>query len=63
MTPCLGGGGVAIQHEKSVESWAQPVELRPLGSKFNGVKIQSYTGVKWTFDGDTREMIDEIAGT
>ena len=46
-----GGGGVkyndlclgAIQHEKSVESWAQPVELRPHGSKFNGVKIQSYT--------------------
>ena len=36
--------GVAIQHEKSVESWAQPVESRPHGSKFNGVKIQSYTG-------------------
>ena len=35
---------VAIQHEKSVESWSQPVELRPNGSKFNGVKIQSYTG-------------------
>ena len=42
MTPCLG---VAIQHEKSVESWAQPVESRPHGSKFNGVKIQSYTGI------------------
>ena len=41
MTPCLG---VAIQHEKSVESWAQPVESRPHGLKFNGVKIQSYTG-------------------
>ena len=36
--------GVAIQHEKSVESWAQPVKSRPHGSKFNGVKIQSYTG-------------------
>ena len=36
--------GVAIQHEKSVESRAQPVESRPHGSKFNGVKIQSYTG-------------------
>ena len=36
--------GVAIQHEKSVESWAHPVESRPHGSKFNGVKIQSYTG-------------------
>ena len=35
--------GVAIQHEKSVESWAQSVELRPHGSKFNGVRIQSYT--------------------
>ena len=41
MTP---DSGVAIQHEKSVESWAQPVESRPHGSKFNGVKIQSYTG-------------------
>ena len=40
--------GVAIQHEKSVESWAQPVELRPHGSKFNGVKIQSYTVLKRT---------------
>ena len=39
--------GVAIQHEKSVESWAQPVESRPHGSKFNGVKIQSYTGRRY----------------
>ena len=38
--------GVAIQHEKSVESWSQPVESRPHGSKFNWVKIQSYTGIK-----------------
>ena len=37
---------VAIQHEKSVESWAQPVELRLHGSKFDGVKIQSYTGIE-----------------
>ena len=36
--------GVAIQNEKSVESWAHPVESRPHRSKFNGVKIQSYTG-------------------
>ena len=36
--------GVAVQHEKSVESWAQPVESRPHGSKFNRVKIQFYTG-------------------
>ena len=45
MTPCLGGGGggVAIQHEKTVESWSQPVEFRPHGWKFNGVTIQSYT--------------------
>ena len=41
MTPV---SGVAIQHEKSVESWAQPVESRPHGSKFNGVKIQYDTG-------------------
>ena len=41
--------GVAIQHEKTVESWSQPVELRPLGWKFNGVKIQSYTGL-WLAD-------------
>ena len=41
--------GVAIQHEKNVESWSQPVELRPYGWKFNGVKIQSYTGWQWSW--------------
>ena len=40
---CAPVSGVAIEHEKSVESWAHSVELRPHGSKFNGVKIQSYT--------------------
>ena len=36
--------GVTIQDEKSVESWAELVELRPHGSKFKEVLIQSYNG-------------------
>ena len=40
---CDGGGGVTVQHGNSVESRAQPVELRLYGSKFNVVQIQSYT--------------------
>ena len=41
MTPV---SGVAIQHEKSVDFWAQLVESRPNGSKFSEVKTQFYTG-------------------
>ena len=36
--------GIAIQHEKAVESWAQLIESRPPGLKFNRVIIQSYNG-------------------
>ena len=61
--------GVTIQHEKSVESWAQPVEIRPHGSKFNGVQIQSYTALAWqhvklyhwtNFDEDRQEADTQL---